>query len=264
MGDSKNTKKNRFKYVGKELDRMYGLDMQDHFLRFYNISNIKWNKLDIFSEKYYTFSPYAYSKNNPILYFDLRGDSLSISSNLIPVLHNGIDESDRDKLVFIDETLVPSSIPVSDNNIFLQDLLEIAQNPIMVKVCSAKTLTYLASNGQVASEPFVIPYDYTDSFNRNLLYPGEDYGKHIQGNLGQSLFPLNVKTLSNKHSLDNNVTIILNSNGTLNHQTVGMAHEFGHVVLFLHGKSFGHSQPGVDKFIYRRATYMSKRLGYDY
>ena len=75
MDDSKNTKKNKYKYVGKELDRMYGLDMQDHFLRFYNTSNIKWNKLDILSEKYYTFSPYAYSKNNPILYFDLRGDS---------------------------------------------------------------------------------------------------------------------------------------------------------------------------------------------
>lgn len=59
--------------------------------------------------------------------------------------------------------------------------------------------------------------------------------------------------------------VIINRKGRLNHRTVGIAHEFGHVILYLRGLPFGHTQPGVDKFVYdERATIMSKRLGYDY
>ena len=63
--------------------------------------------------------------------------------------------------------------------------------------------------------------------------------------------------------MDNNVNVILNSKGSLNHITVGMAHEFGHVILFLNGEPSGHGEPGVDSFVYSRASEMSKRLGYD-
>ena len=64
-------------------------------------------------------------------------------------------------------------------------------------------------------------------------------------------------------SINENVNIILNSKGSLNHQTVGMSHEFGHVLLYLRGKPSGHGDPGVDSFVYSRASAMSKRLGYD-
>ena len=42
-----------------------------------------------------------------------------------------------------------------------------------------------------------------------------------------------------------------------------MAHEFGHVILYLRGMPSGHGDPGVDDFVYSRASAMSKRLGYD-
>ena len=50
---------------------------------------------------------------------------------------------------------------------------------------------------------------------------------------------------------------------SLNHRSVGMAHEFGHVILYLRGMPSGHGDPGVDDFVYSRASAMSKRLGYD-
>jgi len=43
-----------------------------------------------------------------------------------------------------------------------------------------------------------------------------------------------------------------------------IAHEFGHVLLYLRGLPYGHTQPGVDSFIGRRNSAMLKRLGYDF
>ena len=52
--------------------------------------------------------------------------------------------------------------------------------------------------------------------------------------------------------------------GSLNQKTVGVAHEFAHVVLYLRNLPFGHRQPNVDNFVYGRSTFISKKLGYDY
>ena len=73
MGDSKNTKKNRFKYVGKELDRMYGIDMQDHGARWYDPITCRWNTLDCMSEKYFYLTSYSYCHNTPLCFVDLNG-----------------------------------------------------------------------------------------------------------------------------------------------------------------------------------------------
>ena len=52
--------------------------------------------------------------------------------------------------------------------------------------------------------------------------------------------------MSGKRSTNGNVQVIINKNGSLNHRTVGLAHEFAHVILYLRNKPFGHTQPGVD------------------
>lgn len=88
-------------------------------------------------------------------------------------------------------------------------------------------------------------------------------GNHVQGNLGQTLVP-DIALPSGKKSMTSNVQVIINSNGNVKHRTIGLAHEFGHVILYLNNKPFGHTQLGVDNFVYSRATLMSKRLGYDY
>ena len=74
-------------------------------------------------------------------------------------------------------------------------------------------------------------------------------GKLIEGNLGQTLVP-DRDLASGKKSVGKNVEVIINGKGTLNHRTVGIAHEFGHVILYLRNKPFSHTQKGVDSFVY--------------
>ena len=56
--------------------------------------------------------------------------------------------------------------------------------------------------------------------------------------------------------------MLINGKGTLNQRTVGLAHEFGHVILYLRNLPFGHGQNNVDPFVYRRNDDMMRRLGY--
>ena len=71
-----------YKYNGKELDRMHGLDTYDYGARQYNPVTARWDRVDPLCEKYYSISPYVYCGNNPIRYIDEHGDSLSLSGNI--------------------------------------------------------------------------------------------------------------------------------------------------------------------------------------
>lgn len=123
-------------------------------------------------------------------------------------------------------------------------------------------------NEKVITEPFRAPVDdntadFGASYESLLRDAGEPTGRYITGNLGQTLIPGNIAA-SGRSSTNKNVQVIINGKGSINHQSVGIAHEFGHVLLYLRNKPYGHTQPGVDEFVYDRATKMSKRLGYDF
>jgi RHS repeat-associated protein len=62
-----------YKYNGKELDRMHGLDTYDYGARHYNPILGRWDRMDPLCEKYYSVSPYAYCHNNPVMYIDPDG-----------------------------------------------------------------------------------------------------------------------------------------------------------------------------------------------
>ena len=62
-----------YKYNGKELDRMHGLDTYDYGARQYDPVLGRWDRMDPLSEKYYDVSPYAYCENNPVRYNDPDG-----------------------------------------------------------------------------------------------------------------------------------------------------------------------------------------------
>ena len=78
-----------YKYNGKELDRMHGLDLYDYGARQYDPIVPMFTQQDPMAEKYYHLSPYAYCANNPVNAIDIHGDStavLSISSQHIALL----------------------------------------------------------------------------------------------------------------------------------------------------------------------------------
>ena len=67
-----------YKYNGKELDRMHGLDLYDYGARQYDAVVPMFTQQDPMAEKYYHLSPYAYSGNNPVNAIDPTGKEILI------------------------------------------------------------------------------------------------------------------------------------------------------------------------------------------
>jgi len=62
-----------YKYGGKEFDSMHGLNLYDFHARRYNSVLGGFDTMDPLSEKYYSWSPYAYCANNPMKFIDPTG-----------------------------------------------------------------------------------------------------------------------------------------------------------------------------------------------
>lgn len=72
------TKLYKYKYNGKELQDELGLNVYDYGNRNYDAALGRFMNMDRFSEKYVDTSPYHYTKNNPVFYVDIKGDSLAV------------------------------------------------------------------------------------------------------------------------------------------------------------------------------------------
>lgn len=57
------TSEQRYKYNGKELDHMHGLNLYDYGTRHYDAAIGRWVIGDPLAEKYYSVSPYVYCGN---------------------------------------------------------------------------------------------------------------------------------------------------------------------------------------------------------
>ena len=63
-----------YRFTGKELYRVNGLNMYDFGARWYDVAGVPmWTSVDPLAEKYYNVSPYAYCLNNPIRLIDPDG-----------------------------------------------------------------------------------------------------------------------------------------------------------------------------------------------
>lgn len=68
--------KQPYKYNGKELDQMHGLNWYDYSARWKD--DWRFMTVDPLAEKYYSVSPYAYVENNSIRHIDINGDSITV------------------------------------------------------------------------------------------------------------------------------------------------------------------------------------------
>ena len=73
QSSNKNEELQPYKYNGKELDRMHGLNLYDFSARQYDPSLGQFTAMDPLCEKYYHLSPYAYCGGNPVNYIDPTG-----------------------------------------------------------------------------------------------------------------------------------------------------------------------------------------------
>ena len=65
-----------FKYNGKELDRMHGLDWYDYGARMYDPAMGLFTQIDPLAEQYPHLNPYLYCAGNPVKYVDPDGKSI--------------------------------------------------------------------------------------------------------------------------------------------------------------------------------------------
>jgi len=77
-----------YKYNGKELDRIMGLDYYDYSARFYDPIQIRFITMDPLAERYYGVSPYVYALNNPIKYVDPDGQVVRLANNYVGGMEN--------------------------------------------------------------------------------------------------------------------------------------------------------------------------------
>ena len=70
-----------YKYNGKELDRMHGLDWFDYGAREDDPTKGMFTSMDPLCEKYYHISPYAYCAGNPVRYVDPDGRYIRVSGS---------------------------------------------------------------------------------------------------------------------------------------------------------------------------------------
>jgi RHS repeat-associated protein len=77
-----------YKYNGKELDRMHGLDLYDYGARYYDAAMARWTSMDPLCEQYYSISPYAYCADNPVSAIDKEGKKIFILNSTESAITN--------------------------------------------------------------------------------------------------------------------------------------------------------------------------------
>ncbi len=148
FGESTDGDVQRFKYNGKELERMHGLDWYDYGARHLDAALGRWSTIDPMAEKYYHLSPYNYCGNNPVKFVDptgcIIGDFYDINGRKIGT--DGIEDGanylvlNREEVNFIKKldkgggnTLLDnlsSAIPVPSNNVINTAKLALSESEV--------------------------------------------------------------------------------------------------------------------------------------
>ena len=101
-----------FKYNGKELDRVHGLDWYDYGARRYDPAFAQFTHMDPLCEQYPYLSPYAYCAGNPVRYVDPDGRStwvVNIGDGCYEIVGGVLDKDKRIYLCdYIENQYVPT------------------------------------------------------------------------------------------------------------------------------------------------------------
>ena len=164
MAESTNESVQRYKYNGKELDRMHGLDWYDYGARW--MADGRFTTIDPHAETYADVSPYAYCGGNPISAIDLNGeDSYYLADGTY--LFDNLKETDN--------------IYVVDSYNYIKD---ISKNLKLVEIFGKRAFPCEGISAEACSNIL------TDVLSRNGFGTSELENGHVSVNiLGQNLHP---------------------------------------------------------------------------
>ncbi len=147
----------KYKFIGKELDTMHGLNMYDFGARQLDPTSGLFTSMDPLCEKYYNISPYSYCAGNPIRYVDptgmAYGDYFDENGK-----HLGTDGIDDGEIYIVTDTKERKQIKNNGGNVEYGSISS-AQNIGNVEVLKASTdvLDRTTKNGAIAEECAVVP-----------------------------------------------------------------------------------------------------------
>ena len=104
-----------YKYNGKELDSKNGLNWYDYGARHYDPVIGRWKTMDPLAEVYYSWSPYAYCKDNPVNRIDPDGKDDYVVNNLGRLFKTEIPGSTYHRLIYYKNRNI--SVIVSDRKL---------------------------------------------------------------------------------------------------------------------------------------------------
>jgi RHS repeat-associated protein len=108
--------KTSFKFNGKELDVMHGLNLYDSQARMQDPTLGRFTTVDPMAEKYYNISPYAYCGDNPVNAIDINGDTITTMIDGQRYYYGAVDG--KSGFIGVDGTLY------SGDNIFVNRLTD--------------------------------------------------------------------------------------------------------------------------------------------
>ena len=259
MGESSGGEMQPYKYNGKELDRMHGLDWYDYGARHYDAALARWMCMDPLTEKYYDVSPYASCGNNPVNAIDFDGRKLALTSNItmsLATIQSTLPQSLRSYVRlqdgYIDLKFLEKGLSTMNGNISgnYQALYNI--------VSDSRTVEFSITDKPNAVNASGSPSTDLINFGPTEFFPDDNLGNKAewvtQGGTGISLAPKSHQFTqwdkSNRNKLSNdqqqfspneNYQIQINSSmfnnkATYKYGAIATTHElYGHILFMLMG-----------------------------
>ena len=104
------TPTNRWRFSGKEIQMLGGINLIDFGARLYDEDAVKWKSMDPMAESYLSLTPYGYCSGDPINRFDADGSADfwfkgrvigndGVNDNIVRVINNANQELTMDHLI---------------------------------------------------------------------------------------------------------------------------------------------------------------------
>ena len=242
MGDRCGVSRNKYKYIGKELDTMYGWNMQDHEARWYDPVLGRWVATDPLQEKYASVSSYCYTVNDPIRFIDTDGKVIKLPKGTtyeqIFIVLGNIQNLTDDKIVF--STQKDGSIKIKIA--YMRNGTKSAGTRLIQRINSSKRIMTINIISKTADGNSEIDDNPTNAINGK----GSNVNVYFNPNSNPQIPTLNAKTGR--------------VNGEKRPAHVGLAHELIHGDRSMRGVAIDYSENATYTYTNSRGLRVTQSL----